>query len=66
MSGSENFFKETMSCYNFDYHPGYDIKELEEQPLADNPEVKIIKKTIKGIKQKMDNWYLKNNVSKTN
>jgi len=55
-----------MSCYNFDYHPGYDIKELEEQPLADNPEVKIIKKTIKGIKQKMDNWYLKNNVSKTN
>lgn len=50
---SENFFKEIMSCYNFDYHPGYDIKELEEQPLADNPEVKTIKKTIKGIKQKI-------------
>jgi len=50
---SENFFKEMMSLYNFNYHPGYDLKELEEQPLIDNPEVKTIKKTIKGIKQKM-------------
>jgi transposase len=50
---SENFFKEIMSLYNFNYHPGYDLKELEEQPLVDNPEVKTIKKTIKGIKQKM-------------
>ncbi len=50
---SENFFKEIMSLYNFNYHPGYDLKELEEQPLVNNPEVKTIKKTIKGIKQKM-------------
>ena len=50
---SENFFKEIMSLYNFNYHPGYDLKELEEQPLVDNPEVKTIKKTIKAIKQKM-------------
>jgi transposase len=50
---SENFFKEIMSLYNFNYHPGYDLKELEEQPLADNPEVKIIKNTIKGIEQKI-------------
>jgi transposase len=50
---SENFFKEIMSLYNFNYHPGYDIKELEEQPLVDNPEVKTIKKTMKGIKQKI-------------
>jgi transposase len=50
---SENFFKEIMSLYNFNYHPGYDIKELEEQPLVDNPEIKIIKRTIKGIKQKI-------------
>ena len=50
---SENFFKEIMSLYNFNYHPGYDLKELEEQPLVGNPEVKTIKKTIKGIKQKM-------------
>lgn len=50
---SENFFKEIMSLYNFNYHPGYDLKELEEQPLVDNPEIKTIKKTIKGIKQKI-------------
>jgi len=50
---SENFLKEIMSLYNFNYHPGYDIKELEEQPLVDNPEVKTIKKTIKGIKEKI-------------
>ena len=50
---SENFFKEMMSLYNFNYHPGYDLKELEEQPLINNPEVKKIKKMIKGIKQKM-------------
>jgi transposase len=50
---SENFFKEIMSVYNFNYHPGYDIKALEQQPLVDNPEVKTIKKTIKGIKQKI-------------
>ena len=50
---SENFFKEIMSIYNFNYHPGYDIRELDEQPFVDNPEVKTIKKTIKGIKQKI-------------
>lgn len=50
---SENFFKEIMSLYNFNYHPGYDLKALEEQPLVDNPEVKTIKKTIKGVKQKI-------------
>ena len=50
---SENFFKEIMSFYNFNYHPCYYLKELEEHPLVDNPEVKTIKKTIKGIKEKI-------------
>ncbi len=50
---SENFFKEIMSLYNFNYHPGYDLKGLEEQPLVDNPEVKVIKRTIKGIKGRL-------------
>lgn len=50
---SENFFKEILSIYNFNYHPGYDLNVLEEQPLVDNPEVKTIKKTIKGIQQKI-------------
>ena len=50
---SENFFKEIMSLFNFNYHPGYDLKALEEQPLVVNPAVKTIKKTIRGIKQKI-------------
>ncbi|MDI6795078.1 MAG: hypothetical protein QME81_19790 [bacterium] len=50
---SENFFKEIISLYNFNYHPGYDLKELEKQPLVDNPEVQTIKRTIKGIKQRI-------------
>ena len=50
---SENFFKEIMALFNFNYHPGYDIKELETQPLVDNPDVKTIKKTMKGIKQRI-------------
>lgn len=50
---SENFLKEITSLYNFDYHPGYDIKALKEQPLIENPEIKIIKKTMKSIKQKI-------------
>ena len=50
---SENFLKEITSLYNFDYHPGYDIKALKEQPLIINPEIKIIKKNMKGIKQKI-------------
>jgi len=50
---SENFFKEIMSRYNFNYHPGYDLKALEEQTLVDNPEIKTIKKTIKAIRQKI-------------
>ncbi|KXB09346.1 hypothetical protein AKJ60_00405 [candidate division MSBL1 archaeon SCGC-AAA385M11] len=47
---SENFFKETLSWFNLDYHPGYDIKELEEQPLVDNPDIALIKKGIKALK----------------
>ena len=50
---SENFLKEITSLYNFDYQPGYDIKVLKEQPLIENPEIKIIKKTMKSIKQKI-------------
>jgi regulator of replication initiation timing len=50
---SENFFKEIMKLYNFNYHPGYDINELEQQPLIANPEVKTIKKTIKSLNEKI-------------
>jgi hypothetical protein len=36
---SENIFKEMMARFNLNYHPGYDIKELENQPLIDNPDI---------------------------
>ncbi|WP_291321889.1 putative transposase [Desulfonatronospira sp.] len=46
---SENFFKEALAWFNLDYHPGYDLKELEEQPLVDNPDVALVKKGIKAL-----------------
>ncbi len=46
---SENIFKEMMARFNLDYHPGYDIKELENQPLIDNPDIPLVKKAIRII-----------------
>ncbi len=46
---SENFFKESLAWFNLDYHPGYDLKELEEQPLVDNPDVDLVKKGLKAL-----------------
>lgn len=43
---SENFFKEMMVRFNLNYHPGYDIKELERQPLIENPDIPLIRKAI--------------------
>lgn len=54
---SENLFKELLAKYNFDYHPGYDLHELEQQPLIDNPEVNSIKTTMKNIKEKLGRLY---------
>ena len=50
---SENFFKEIMSLFSFNYHPGYVIDEMEQQPLFDNPEVAIIHSTVKSIKKEI-------------
>ena len=58
---SENFFKEIMALYNFNHHPGYDINELEKQPLIENPELKIIKKTIKSLKEKIGQLVIEKN-----
>lgn len=52
---SENFFKETLSWFNLDYHPGYDIKELEQQPLVDNPDIALVRKGIRGLRDDIDN-----------
>jgi archaellum component FlaC/plasmid stabilization system protein ParE len=56
---SENLFKELLAKFNFDYHPGYDLNELKEQPLVDNPEVEIIKATVKNIKEQLGRLYYK-------
>ena len=48
---SENIFKEMMARFNLNYHPGYDIKELENQPLIDNPDIALIKKAIRILEK---------------
>lgn len=48
---SENFFKEMMARFNLNYHPGYDIKELENQPLVENPDIALTKKAIQVLKK---------------
>lgn len=48
---SENLFKELMSRFYLNYHPGYDIEILEKQPFVDNPDIVLYKragKTLEG------------------
>ena len=51
---SENIFKEMMARFNLNYHPGYDIKELENQPLVKNPDIALIKKAIRILKKEIE------------
>ena len=46
---SENVYKEFMSRFNLNYHPGYDIEELKKQPLVDNPDIKLTREVIKVL-----------------
>jgi transposase/uncharacterized protein YlzI (FlbEa/FlbD family) len=50
---SENFYKEMMAHFNLNYHPGYDIEELEKQPLVDNPDIPLIKKALAILNQEI-------------
>ena len=50
---SENVFKELMAKFNLNYHPGYDIKELEKQPLVDNPDILLTKQAIQALKKEV-------------
>jgi hypothetical protein len=50
---SENFFKEIMAIFNFNYHPGYAIDEVQEQPFFDNPKVSIIRSAIKAVEKEV-------------
>jgi predicted transcriptional regulator with HTH domain len=51
---SENVFKKMMARFNLNYHPGYDIKELENQPLVDNPDIVLIKKAIRALNREVE------------
>ena len=53
---SENVFKEMMSRFNLNYHPGYDIKELENQPLIDNPDIALINKAIRILNKEINEF----------
>ena len=41
--GEENLIKELMYKHLINYWPGYEIEDLEEQPLVDNPRLKELK-----------------------
>lgn len=51
---SENLYKELMAKFNINYHPGYDIAELQDQPLVDNPDVKLMKQAIKILAREIE------------
>jgi hypothetical protein len=51
---SENLYKELMAKFNLNYHPGYDIEQLKEQPLVDNPDIAMIKEAIGILKNETD------------
>jgi len=51
---SENFFKETIERFYLNYHPGYDIKELENQPLVDNPDIALTHKAIQVLNKETE------------
>lgn len=48
---SENLYKELMAKFNLNYHPGYDIEELKDQPLVDNPDISLIKQAVGMLKK---------------
>jgi len=45
----ENTFQKMRRRYNLNYHPGYYLDELIQQPLVTNPKVKELKKRIKAL-----------------
>lgn len=50
---SENLYKELMSRFYLNYHPGYDIEILEKQPLVDNPDIVLYKRARKTLEAEL-------------
>ncbi len=48
-SEQENVFQKMMRRYNLNYHPGYYIDELANQPVVANPKIKSVKAEIKEL-----------------
>lgn len=48
--GEENLIKELMAKHLIDYSPGYETKELEEQPLVENPRLEEMKQQRADLK----------------
>jgi len=48
--GQENFFKIMKERYHLNYFPGYDIEEIENQPLVKNPKLLGAKRAKKKLK----------------
>ena len=64
--GEENLIKELLLKHLINYSPGYVFEELEEQPLVDNPQIKLLKKEKAGqatklhkLKLQLADWILK-------
>lgn len=51
--GHENFNKTMKLDHRIDYFPGYDIMDIEEQPMIENPEVKQLKQQRTNLKSKL-------------
>lgn len=47
----ENIFQKMMRRYNLNYHPGYYLDALIQQPLVANPKVKELKRQIQALEK---------------
>lgn len=52
-SEQENVFQKMMRRYNLNYHPGYYIEELANQPVVANPKIKSVKAEIKELEYRV-------------
>jgi DNA repair exonuclease SbcCD ATPase subunit len=52
-SEQENIFQKMMRRYNLNYHPGYYIDELANQPVVANPKIKSVKEEIKELEYRL-------------